>query len=279
MKLKRITILLLVIALVTGTLASLGASSYIRKTVNAYQASIDARYRKVRVVVAAANLPAGTELTSANVSARPIPRAFLHDDAIPVERWSAYQGKPARVDLTEGAPLLLSQIDQQNTTGFTKALEPGKRALTVPVDQITSISGLLAPGDRVDILLSLNRADVRRTLVLLTDIHVLATGIDTDRDPVNDATGGRTPFNTVTMLVDRQQAAKLVHAQEEGRLSVVLRGEKRDTGEWPEKVTLANLIGEPEPEPEPETEPVVPVVRPGVEVILGGEGGAARHER
>jgi len=265
MKLKKLTIILLVVALLTGGAASFGAKRYIHSTVTDYQKKIDSRYEKVRVAVATSDLPDGTPLSTQNVSSREVPREFLHKDAIGVKQWGQFQGRESSAPLTAGAPILRSQILDEKKLGFAQLLTDGKRALTLQVDQVSSISGLLAPGDRVDILTSINRDRLRETVVLMTDIQVLATGANTAVRRANTRRSPANAFNTVTLLVDPEQAAKLILAREEGTLSVVLRPEDDQSGEWPERTTMASLLGEPERKPKASVAISTPV-----QVILGG---------
>ena len=266
MRLNKLSVILLVTALCSGGAATWSASSYIRNTVDDYRAELDREYEKIRIVVAATDIPEGVPVSSRNLSAREVPRAFLHKDAISPEQWKAFDGRLSRAFLTGGAPILKSQLLDPAAAGFAGSLEPGKRALTVPVDQVSSISGLLAPGDRVDILFSHTRERRRQTVVLMTDIPVLATGIDTGNQHDNATKSPVNGFTTVTLLVEPDQAARLVHAREEGTLSVVLRSEDGKPAAWPDKITLSSLLGEVEP-----VAPRPPIAaKPTVQVILGG---------
>ena len=272
MKLSRLTIILLVIALLSGGAAAFGARSYITNAIARYQAGIDARYQKVKVVVATSDLHSGSELSTQNVVAREVPKEFLHKDAITINQWDRFAGRATRANLTGGAPILKSQLLEPQVDSLADILVEGKRALTVPVDQISSISGLLSPGDRVDILLTVDEANNKPvTLPIMKDIEVLATGVRINEEVDQNRRSGRKKdrggrFNTVTMLVDPEQAAKIVHARKEGTLTVVLRPSEDTTEKWPDRVTLASLLGIVEKPPKR-------IVLPRrVEVIIGGQG-------
>ncbi len=267
MKLKRLTLILLCIALLAGTAAAFGARSYIENAVARYRAELDARYEKIKVVVAAEDVAAGSILDPSNVVSREVPKAFLHRDAITVSQWPRYAGRTARTALTRGAPVLLSQLRPPRAEALADSLESGTRALTVPVDQISSISGMLTPGDRVDILLTVERAGKPVTIPFLKNIAVLATGFRRDDESTRPYRAqGPERFNTVTILVTTEQAARVVHAREVGTLTVVLRASGDETDDWPERVTLAALLGEAEPRP------VAVRAKRYIEVILGGQG-------
>ena len=270
MKLKRLSLVLLVLALLAGAAAGVGAKIYIEDTIATYRAELDARYRPVKVAVAAADLPSGTLLDASNVVGREVPAEFLHADAIPVDQWRALQGRLSRTALTRGAPILRAQLADERLAGLAEALQQGKRALTVPVDQVSSISGMLSPGDSIDLLLTLAREGEPLTFPLMKSLTVLATGVHTEQQSGPRSGARRADYNTVTLLVTPVQASRLVHAQEVGTLTVVLRGRDDPSDGWPDRTTIASLLGETPPAPPEPVKRSAP--RSRVQVILGGQG-------
>lgn len=266
MKLSRITIVLVIVALTAGGAAAFGAQRYIEQAVARYQAGLESRYEAIKVVVAATDLPAGTVLGAGNVVTRDVPREFLHKDAIRANDWSQFNGRATRYDLTQGASVLRSHLLGPRGGRFAQLIDAGKRALTVPVDQISSISGMLSPGDRIDFLLTLRREQGPVTFPLMKDVPVLATGVRTDI--TKDGPG---QYNTVTVLADPTEAAKLTHARDVGSLTVVLRATGDASDEWPAEVTVATLLGLSPSRPKAQR-------RRGrrIEVIIGGQGSTVR---
>jgi pilus assembly protein CpaB len=103
-------------------------------------------------------------------------------------------------------------------------LSRGYRALTIQVDQVTSLAGQLAPGDQVDLLYSRGESAATTIAPLLEGVRILATGADTDASPANasDVLQAR-EFSTVTLLVTAEDAARIVLAEQTGRITVLLR--------------------------------------------------------
>ena len=259
--LSRVTLFLIVAALVVGGLSAYAARTYIRDEIDRHRLQLDSRYSPVPVVVAKRSLPPGTRLSDDLVAARDVPREFLHHDAIAAETWERLVHRTTRHAVTAGAPILRSQLSGPGGGRFTDLIDQGKRALTFPVDRISSISGLLSPGDRIDVLMTVRRDRGPVTMPLMKNTEVVATGTQTDADPLQ-----RPNYNTVTIMASPEQAARIVYAQEVGTLRVMLRA-AGDLGDGlPEKMTLARLLNEPEP-----TSPPVRVTR-SVQVILGGRG-------
>ncbi|MEI6116567.1 MAG: Flp pilus assembly protein CpaB, partial [Burkholderiales bacterium] len=98
---------------------------------------------------------------------------------------------------------------------------PGKRAVTIPVDQISSLSGMLGPGDVIDLYVSFEHRGRRLTAPLLSEVQVLATGRQVASA---DEVAGAQPseYATVTLETTSAEAVKLVAARQDGAITAVL---------------------------------------------------------
>lgn len=104
-----------------------------------------------------------------------------------------------------------------------------KRALTLRINTLSAVGGLLSPGDFVDILAHLNvpgqerTSEERRTTVtLFQNIQVLAVG--PSFSPSEDFESQQRAANLiVTFAVDPRQAELLTFAEKNGHLQLVLR--------------------------------------------------------
>lgn len=259
--LNRLTLMLLLLALSAGGLAAWLAQRYVNTEIADRRASLEARYAPTRVLVATGDLPAGTLLSNATVAAREVPAEFLHRDALRADEWAGLQGRSARHDLTAGAPILRSHLLGQNGHRFANLIDRGQRALTIPVDQLSSISGMLVPGDHIDILMTLRQTEQPVMFPLIRNTEVIATGERTDM--LNQEPGR---YNTVTIAATPELAARIIYAQEVGSLRVVLRNPDDETDLLPDSMTLARLLGVELPTPPPRRRS-----KPPVEVIKGGE--------
>jgi pilus assembly protein CpaB len=156
-------------------------------------------------------------------------------------RASVY-GAVLRRELPAGEPILQSAIVKPGERDFLQVvLTPGERAIAIPVATGGASTGLLSPGDRVDVILTQNfkndtAQDMRNTPVtrrsvsetVVENLRVLAID-DPDKvttpgrpiAPVNPASGnfGR----TVTLEVTAEQAEQINVATELGKLSLTLR--------------------------------------------------------
>lgn len=258
MKQGNVTTLVLVGAIVFGLGAAWLTHWYIDSEVKRYRLQLDRELEPVAVVVAQSDLNAGAPLTHTAVAVRPVPRAFVGRDAVSPEQFAEVAGRRLSIPVNRGEPILYPYLAQSKGGTFSHLITPGKRALTFRVDDVSSQSGMIAPGDRVDLLATLSVENERVTFPLLRNIVVLATGNAVDRaDPGLQ----ELQFRTVTMAVSPRDAARIAQAQESGKLTVVLRGpldaEEEDIG----RITKATLLGLQSRAPR----------RTSVEIILGGK--------
>ncbi|MCC7426698.1 MAG: Flp pilus assembly protein CpaB [Alphaproteobacteria bacterium] len=187
-----------------------------------------------RVLVAARNLASGRFIRMEDLTVREVPTAEvtdLHVRDTEAAR-SALRGSMLRRTLGQGESLALRDVINPGDRGFLAAvLRPGMRAVTVGVDAISGTAGLIWPGDRIDLILSVVM-DSQEGLTLgrrifgetvASDVRVIA--VDQTLAQGVDAAGaseGRTA-RTVTLEVTRRQAEEVVVATRVGRLSLTVR--------------------------------------------------------
>jgi len=140
-------------------------------------------------------------------------------------------GAVMRNSVTVGEPVTTGQIIRPGERGFLAAvLTPGSRAVSVPINATTGISGFVFPGDSVDLLLThtiKGGQNVRRASeTILRDIRILAV----DQSVSNDD-GKPVIAKTATLEVLPKQAEKIAVAMEMGILSLTLRSLPVETAE------------------------------------------------
>jgi len=154
---------------------------------------------------------------------------------------------------------ILSKADITEPEGgysLSLKLQPGYRAISVPVDQVTSHSGFIEPGDRVDILLLgsqdgelLRYGNSSQGLYVTTIVHdarVLAFNNKQTAESYQKAResngfeNGIPDDSSVSLEVTSEQANQVVLAKQLGKLTLVLRGqnEAQDQPQHANAVTL-----------------------------------------
>nr|WP_298722402.1 Flp pilus assembly protein CpaB [uncultured Steroidobacter sp.] len=259
-----ITTLMLGGALAAGGGAAYFVKGYISSEVQAEREQLQRQYRLINVVVAKTNLPPGTVLSSQTVAVREVPTTFLHAEAVRSDQWAEFAGRVLSRAVQSGETILASHLAQGAGAGFSAQLPEGMRALTFPVDEQASIAGMLAPGDRIDLLFTTAAANDSVTVPLLFAVPVIATGLRTRANehslPDRLQPG---PFRTITVAVSPADAAKITLAQEAGRVTVALRQPHDETITRIAHVTKTSLLRGDAP-----SASIRPRLR--VQVILGG---------
>lgn len=129
------------------------------------------------------------------------------------------QERRAKYTLAKGDILFASKIsDFGQPVSITQQIDPALRAVTIRVDDLTGVGGLIAPADRIDLTLTRDVDHQLVTSTLLQDVEVL--GFD------QPGKGGKPEMGkvkTVTVQVDPADAQKLALAQRAGTLSLSLR--------------------------------------------------------
>lgn len=216
------------------------------------------RQEMTSVVVAKTDLPAGTRISHELVAVRETPRDWTHSAALAPEAFDRADGAVLAFPVRGGEALLWSQFEAPRPRTLAARLAPGRRAATVAVDEISSMSGMLAPGDAVDLLLTLSRQGRSQSLPLLQGVLVLATGAAIHAE---DHAGRMRDFTSITLDLDPEQAAQVVAARAIGKLTAVLRA-PGDRGTLPaQRTDLLALLG---------LEAPAATAERGIPVIYGG---------
>ena len=233
----------LILSIALGTAAVLMVRNYITGEQKAMKKGLE----PVRIVVARRNIPANEPLEVEWVAARPVPKKFVHANAIYPEEVDLIISRELVYPVRAGDPILWMDFKGgERYRGFSTMIKEGERAMTIRVDETSTIAGLIQPGDHIDILGTFKRtSDARNepetTITLLQNVVVLAIG------QITSARSGmrkdRSSSGMLTILVTPEEAALLIHAQRVGKLYNVLRNpEDIETFENLPKITFADIL-------------------------------------
>lgn len=220
---KRRTIFL-ALAMIMG----LGTMMMMRSAMNHKVAKVDT---SSQILVATADVPAGQFIQQQHVrwqawSPEHITQAFIKNTA--VEKPDAYIGAVARQGIRAGEPILKGQLVKPQERGFLSAvLDAGKRAIAVPITNVTGIAGFVFPGDRIDLILthSIHSQDDdkvnqrRASVTVVKDVRVLAL----DQDANDQGEAKAKVAKVATLEVNPKQAEVLTLALQLGTISLSLR--------------------------------------------------------
>lgn len=167
--------------------------------------------------------------------------------------------------------------------GLAPKVPPGMRAITVRVDDVSSVAGFVLPEMRVDVLVTgqptAQQHSGQMTRTILSNVKVIGAGEQLEPD-----TSGRAQrVSTVTFLVNPDQAEMLTLASTKGRLRLVLRNARDDEiaetkGIFENEIFLPGWTPQPAPTRVAQTAsiaprqlPPPPLPPPAIEVYRGAE--------
>lgn len=114
--------------------------------------------------------------------------------------------------------------------GLNANIKPGMRAKAIAVDSISSLSYLVRPNDRVDVLGTFRFPEMRGekdwdtiTLTILQNVRVIATGSDWGGRSVGGQEVRRRSYSSVTLELSPGDVEIIEFASQKGRLSLSLR--------------------------------------------------------
>jgi len=209
----------------------------------------------VTVLVAKQDIKEMDTLVDGMIEPRVVPRRFVEPAAIAFDRkvksdsqdyaleTKRVVGNIAIVPIKKGEQLSLNKITEPGMrTGLSPQVTPGKRAIAINVDETSSVSKLIKPGDRVDLIAVVDVSagaggrDTKIAKTLLQDAVILAVGRNITNNLARkvDIDGGKTRvrsltqydgYSSVTLEVDPAQAQLIaaVTAGSGNRLVLTLR--------------------------------------------------------
>jgi pilus assembly protein CpaB len=263
MKISR-GVLMIVLSVVAGLGAVILAASWMGKQ------SSD---KSTPLVIAALDIDSGVPLTEAMLKVVAWPSAALPPNAF--KDLKSLTGRVVRAPLFKGEPILEPKLAPQGSMGgLPAAIQHGKRALSIKVNEVVGVAGFTLPGSYVDVMVNtLDTKDKSVSKIVLQRIHVLAIAQEAKRDDAKPKV-----VNAVTLEVTPEEAEKLDLARSIGSLSLILRnpldkldqgttGSRREDLLGKEAVPAAIQKAEPMAPPEVVHSPPVPR-RPAARVEL-----------
>lgn len=190
------------------------------------------------VVIASSNIQPGAALDSTVLKAVAWPGGVVPPEAFTDPQ--KLNGRIVRQSIVTGEPILESKLAPQDSRGgLSSTILPGKRAITVRVNDVVGVAGFALPGSYVDILLSArDPAGQPFSKVVLNRVKVLAVAQETASDPNKPKV-----VNAVTLELTPEESEQLDLARTIGSLSLVLRNELDQADARSGGTRLNDIIG------------------------------------
>lgn len=211
----------IVLALIIAVVASYFIYKYVKKQVAPKEVAKMEEVKIRQAAIAMVELPAGTQLKPDMIKTVP----FL-EETLPPGFFSSSDKLIGRVVITptKSKELILeSKLAPADVTrgGVSAILKPGKRAISIKGTKVLGLSGLVKPGDRVDVLLITTDPKTKESVnkTVFENVRVLATGTQL----IENAEGKPSPVDNYTLEVTPEEGEKLVLASTKGKLQFALR--------------------------------------------------------
>jgi pilus assembly protein CpaB len=192
------------------------------------------------VVVASLDIAAGTRITEGMVETKDIAVDTVLAGVFP--ETEGVVGQVARVPLVAGEQVIATKVtatgaaiaDGENPP-LAFVIPEGKRAVSIQVSNVIGASGLIRPGDYVDVILTMEVGDDNLAQTILQNVLVLSVDQDVTRAVVSegeeapvigDGTEANPEATTVTLAVSPAHGEVLAVAEAcaTPRLALALRG-------------------------------------------------------
>lgn len=178
-------------ALTISLLAAVVAIFFVESYVTSIEEEAKKKYgTEILVITARKDIKEMETITETSLEFTLIPKKYLEPAAVSVEKkeedketskaLKGVSGTIAVVPIKKGEQLTYNKITEPSMrTGLATQVAPGRRAVSVPVNEITGVSKLIKPGDRVDLITVIDMGQGKENKfakTILQDVVVLSIG-------------------------------------------------------------------------------------------------------
>lgn len=239
---------------------------------------------QVSVVYAKTLIPAHSVVSAAQLEVKKIPMEAVNPGA--VFKIEEIAGLIAKTDILEGEQINPNRLFHKGeTVGLAFLIPSGMRAITVAVNEVAGVAGFIKPGEKVDVIGTMEpkkSADGSVSWTVIQNAAVLAVAQNLGEVPKGENKYGESGDSkeqgkistSVTLAVTPVQAEKIALAEERGQLRLTLRPVLHEPEVKLNPIKESALIpyaGEPQPPARSNPAPAVTPRGKQIEVISGGK--------
>jgi len=229
-----------ILAVVFGLLASVAIYRYLAQ----YDKII--REKKIAtqpVVVASKELAFGTVLSGDNMQTGGWPSEIVPAGALGSSE--ELIGRVVRTPVAVGEPIFESKLAPVGADrGLPMRVPPGMRAMTVPVNVVSGVSGFVLPDSKVDVVVTIRPETEKETMAKLVLQNLIVLAAD---QKLEDQDGRPMKVQSVTLLVTPSEAEKLALASNNGEIQLVLRNPADADSAETSGTTILKMLASKEP--------------------------------
>lgn len=210
---------LLLVAVFFGLVTVMALNYYLQGLASGAQASAAAICTDV--VVAKSAVPQHTRITAEMLAVESIPEDAVHPEAF--KNIEEVAGSISRTEIIKGEQLLSARVAVEGEAGFSYRIPEKWRAVSLPANEVSGVSGFISPGDRVDVLVTYSDQEINDgvtiTYTVIQNALILAAGEDTRKSEREEAR----LVSAITLAVTPRQAEVLAYALQKGYFYFALR--------------------------------------------------------
>ena len=214
---KAKSLILIMIALGCGLVASIGVSQVMVKGGGEVQVK---EAETTKILVAMEIIDIGNKLNSENLKLEEWPKDRVPEGAVSdIEK---LKGKYSRARLVKGQ-VIVQELLVDEKDGLHIDIPDGYRVTSIKVSTDEVVSGLIQPGDRVDLTGYFRSGSGNIAKTFLHDVQIFSVNDKTERiiDPDGKAINAR----TISLLVTAKQVEEVMLAKRTGSITLSLRGQ------------------------------------------------------
>lgn len=214
---KNQPVILLVVAVGCGLVAMLGVKQAISQKPAQQEET-------VKVLQAVADIAPGVQLDEMNTQFVDVAASTVPEGAVLTKE--EFEERSLTIPVMSGDWILKSKLGEKGQFGAVTNIPPGMVVVTIPVDATQSHSGMLRPGNRIDLLLTYSDlttgVGVQKTISVLEFVEVFAV----DNRVFGTNKEGDALAKNISVLVEPDQGKAITLAQRiaGGSLSTMMRG-------------------------------------------------------
>jgi pilus assembly protein CpaB len=228
-----------------------------------YLNSLEQKYRDesspVPVLVARSYIAQGTVLKDRMLQVAKVPRQYIQPGAITsMSELAGEDGKNIFITLLpvlENEQVTMSKLSNiKNELGLAIVIPEGKTAVPLKADEITTLGGLIRPGNRVNVLCTFDYDDrgkqTSMTTPLFQNVEVLSVGTkivgakwqQEERKEQPAAAEGESKVTVITLALAPEEESLMTFAREKGSITLALRSAGDDANQGIPATKLENML-------------------------------------
>ncbi len=202
-----------------GIALTLAAIVLARQRIAAAERDLHRKVAPVEIVVPSIAIPAGGVFTETNLAKKSVPASGTSSRNVPAGEFELLIGARAKGNLSAGDPILWTDVEEPfESEMFSQTIPSGKRAFTLEATATSSFSGLIRPGDIVDLFWEGERGNALPGWI--AGIAVISVDRHFSRSPSKEEIQ---EVSTITVSVTPKEGMRLAAAAQTGRIHWFLR--------------------------------------------------------